>query len=216
MKKLNIALIVAALLALAATTASADMTYDFEDMIDYWTLNGWQPAAGEVSQGPLGILYDENNDVVVDSAHITQSNPLSYTHDINQEVDFIAGHSVTEAWLQLDFTNDESDDYGSILWGLIKWDLREYASYAYDGQGFVLIDEVDNDEYDLVLDIDWLNDDGMMDVTVAVSNPLGTGTAWLDHSKVYGTAVVPVPGAALLGVLGLSAAGMKLRRRKSA
>jgi len=67
----------------------------------------------------------------------------------------------------------------------------------------------------MILDIDWLNDGGILDVSVKVSNPLGTGTIWLDHSRLYGTAeapdVVPVPGAALLGMLGLAAA-RKLRR----
>jgi hypothetical protein len=176
-----------------SSSVSADL-YTFEDTIDTW--------------GPFQV----------DAAWIAQGFPLNYTHDLTQEVDFDAGDLVTEAWLELDFTNDATDDHGSRLWGIIQWDFREYATVAYDGVNWVPVTpggEVDDDAYSLVLNIDWLNNNGMLDVTVAVSNPLGTATAWLDHSKVHGTAetpVVPVPGAVLLGTLGLVAAGRKLRR----
>jgi len=63
----------------------------------------------------------------------------------------------------------------------------------------------------------WINDgsgDGILDVTVKVWNPTGVATAWLDHSVLYGDlVVVPVPGAVLLGILGLGAAVVKLRKR---
>lgn len=169
-------------------------TYGFEDTIDNW--------------GPLGL----------DSTVVVQGLPLTYTHDLNQEVDFAAGDQVAEAWLELDFTNDLSDAHGSL--GIVRWDFREYARVAFDGGSWINVAsgaEIDADAYPMVLDIDWLNDDGLLQVTLAVSNPLGTGAAWLDHSRLYGTAVtadlppVPAPGAALLGMLGL-AFGRKLRR----
>lgn len=186
-----VVLTIVTLIVSMSTTASADM-YDFSDKIDSW--------------GPLQV----------DAAWIGQEHPLSYTHDLNQKVDFAAGDKVVEAYLELDFTNDASDDYGSEFFGLIKWDFRENASYAYDGSGWIAIGEVDNGDYDLVLDVDWLNDDGMLDVTVGVSNPLGTATAWLDHSRLYGTAEavpVPVPAAGMLAMLGMSVAGVKLRKK---
>ena len=187
----------AVLLAGMCDRASADLwrgdSYDFVDVIDTWTLDG----------RPTGAF---------DSALIVQGCPLVYQHDITR-YGVPDQYQVEEAWLELDFTNDLSDMSGSVFCGLIRWDFREYARVAFDGESWVSIGEVDDGYYPLVLDIDWLNDDGILDVTVKVSNPLGTATAWLDHSVLYGNmAHVPVPGAALLGVLGLGYASMKLRR----
>lgn len=205
MKKLSIALLVAALVALTAATASAD-PYSFEDMIDTWTVLGFP----------------------VDARPIVEGYPFSYQHDITDSVDFAAGHKVTAASLELDFTTDGTDDVGSewTIFGTVYWDYREYAKIGFDGNTLEDItdysdDDLDDGQYILVLDIDWLNDDGLLDVTIDVYNDFGgllggTATAYLDHSRLYGTAVVPVPGAVLLGVLGLSAAGIKLRKNRAA
>ncbi len=211
MKKLNIALIVAALLALTAATASADLWDDYDaqpnqfvDRIEYWTLGG----------EPGGNL---------DSTPITENDPLIYTHTIT-EFDIPEEYLVTEARLNLDFSNPdgllnlEGDGFdldGGWFWN--PYDNREFVRFAYNGSAWVELGEDDGEQYDLYLDLGLLNTDGSITVTVGVWNQLGTGDVWLDHSIFYGTVeAVPVPGAALLGVLGLSAAGMKLRRRKSA
>jgi hypothetical protein len=212
MKKLSIALVVAALVALTAATASAD-PYNFEDMIDGWSYSsseGWYPDPDAPSNS---------------SAWIFEGSPLSYQHDITDSVDFGAGHKVTAASLELDFTNDGTDDVFEFM-GTVFWDYREYAKIGFDGNGLEDItdfpdDDLDDGQYMLVLNIDWLNDDGLLDVTIDVYNDFGgvlggTATAYLDHSRLYGTAVVPVPGAVLLGVLGLSAAGIKLRKNRAA
>jgi hypothetical protein len=202
LKKLTVFLCSLALVFSLAGFAGA-ASYNFEDMIDYW--------------GPLNV----------DAAFIGQNSPLSYSHDINDSVDFGAGDLVTSATLELDFTNDLTDDNGSYVqptfWGpiIFRWDYREYSRAAYDGQNW-FIGEVGNGQYDLVLDVDWLNDDGFLDVTVRVWNPLGTATAWLDHSRLYGTAAtnangngtapVPEPSTILLmgvGLLGLVAVGRR-------
>jgi hypothetical protein len=203
-KKRMIASITAAFVVCVSclgSSASAAM-YTFVDTIDTW---GWLQA---------------------DAVRFTQSDPLRYTHDLNQEVKFDAGDTVTEAYLELDFTNDASEGDGYKLTGLFKWDNREYATVGFDGVAWVQVAsgaEIDDSAYSMVLDIDWLNDDGRLDVTLTVDNSRDSADAWLDHSKLYGTAmtpeirsnptpaVVPVPGALLLGMLGL-ATTRKLRR----
>ena len=70
-----------------------------------------------------------------DAVKINEPNPLSYTHDINASVDFSAGDRMTEAWLELDFTDDigfwgEGGDYGENKFGR-RFDNREYAMYNF-------------------------------------------------------------------------------------
>lgn len=194
MKKLSIALVVAALLALTSGIASADtwngVDYDFVDMIDTWTIlgiPGW------------------------DAMPIVEGTPLTYTHTISGYL-IPDEYLVTEAWLNLDFTNDSTDKV------TILWDNREYVEVGYDGTEWHDLGEVGDGQYVLIVGIDWLNDDGKLDVTINVTNPgWNPATAYLDHSVLYGNvSVVPVPGAVLLGVLGLSAAGIKLRKNRAA
>jgi len=186
MKKIILTIATIALIGIASIASAT--TYTFDDKIDNW--------------GVLGL----------DAAFISQGNPLSYTHNINGLVNFAAGDLVTGATLELDFTNDTSDSFNNFL---LKWDFREYAKVGFDGNGWVNLGEVDNGQYNVILDIDWLNDNGLLDVTVKVRNELGTATAWLDHSRVFGTAEtapVPEPGTMVLfgaGLLGLAIYGKR-------
>ncbi len=201
---------VAALVAIAGPSAWAGLSYSFEDLIDTWTVCGQETNAMPIVEGM----------------------PFTYTHDLNDAVDFAAGDTVSEAWLELDFTNDLTDDHGSrqTIFGLVKWDYREYMRLAYDGNGFVALPaalEVDNGQYPFEIGIDWLNDDGRLDVAIDIYNQLDGCTpvngaqaaAWLDHSRLYGTAVapmpVPVPGALMLALIGVATTSLRLRRHGS-
>ena len=157
MKKLVASLIVMLLAVVFVGIASASV-YKFNDDIDNWNLSGSQYGEDQTIAHPF------------DAVLITDNNPLTYTHDITDSVDFAAGDYVTEAWLELDFTNDLSDSNGSMFWGLIKWDNREFAQYGFDGNAWQSIGEVDNSVYDMLVDIDWLNDDGRLDVSLNVTN----------------------------------------------
>jgi len=174
-------------------------TFTFEDMIDTW---GKDPLGNKIGVRP-----------------IFEGVPFTYQHDLNDNVNFAAGELVTEAWLELDFTNDLTDAVGSGFWGLIKWDYSESVTVFYTGTTWLEdLGEVDNGQYKLALIIDWLNDDGFLDVTIDVTNPLGTATAYLDHSRLYGTAAtpaVPEPATVLLlgsGLIGLAAIRKKLKK----
>jgi len=190
-RKCVLATVVAVLVVAMGGSASADLwngvDYDFVDVIDTWGSSG------------------------ADTAWIGQNDPLSYEHDITA-YDVPANFWVTEAWLSLEFTDDWLDNHGSFL--MLEWDFREYVSVGHEDGTWTEIGEVDNGQYDVVVDVDWLNDDGVLDVTLNVTNPAGNATASLDTSALYGNleSHAPIPAAAVLGMLGLVTAGLTLRK----
>ncbi|MDI6447856.1 hypothetical protein [Anaerobaca lacustris] len=75
------------------------------------------------------------------------------------------------------------------------------------------------EDFEFQIDADWLNSSGgSLTVALRANSAYGSDSGtYLKRSVLSGdVSVVPVPGAVLLGVLGLGAAGMKLRRRNAA
>jgi hypothetical protein len=186
-----------AIIMLATSSIASATSYSFVDRIDNWS--------------PFGIS---------DVALIVEGIPFNYTHDIRDNVNFAAGDTITSAELQLDFTDDLTDSV-SKLFGVITWDNREFSKVGFDGSNWVDLGEVDNGQCQMVLDIDWLNDNGMLDVTIKVNNPgWNLGTAYLDHSILTGTAETlpapaPVPEPSTFILLGAGLAGLGFARRRS-
>ena len=151
----------------------------------------------------------------LDIVPIVEGIGLTYQHDINQEVG--PNYDVEWAELCLDFDLDLTDAYLQIM-GVFVFDFREFTFVQYDGSGWQYVDEVDNDNEYLTVGIDWLNDDGLLDVSIQVYNYAGNpATAYLDKSKLYGCAKpVPEPSTMLLlgaGLLGVVAYGRKRMKK---
>jgi len=174
--------------------------YNFTDTIEYWNVSGTSYGATKTSAH------------VLDSVLITENNTLNYVHDINDSVDFAAGHMVTSASLQLDFTNDLLDVEFTHWYDKWMANTTEHIYYGFDGSAWTYLGEVDNGQYNIGIDLALLNIDGKLAVSLAVSNwDNGNTSAWLDHSTLSGTAV-PEPATMLL--MGLGLAGLVAYNRK--
>jgi len=142
---------------------------------------------------------------------IDEGDTYTYEHDLATAVPplVIPPDEVTWAKLKLTFCDDECIDFLSKEFAYVSLD---------DGEQTWGWKEVDSGTYRIKLDTELLNDDGILKVAVTIDdNCLGWfldcfngADVYLCRSEVYGE-YVPLPGAVLLGVLGLAAAGRKLR-----
>jgi len=192
MKKFSIALVVACLMALTAGTVSAEVYTDFvevnEQLSAGWEGPWWNPVPGE------------------DSVSWSHSNPYdggdyedALAMNLIEKVELtIVASGMQEFWEQLNvvgitFTDKDNDDH----------------FLGYLGAGSTTFE----------LEADWLNGVDVLATLTFASDAWwdGMDTACIVSSTLTVTGEpVPVPGAVLLGVLGLGAAGMKLRRRNAA
>lgn len=170
--------------ALLCAGPAAATPYVFEDLIDDWT------------------IFD------LDAVPIIQGHPLHYQHNILDD-GFTVGDEILYATLEFDFTNDRSDAHRRIFG--FRFDFREFVSGSTGGSPFNL-GEVDNGQHTINIDVALLAN-GTLDVWLGVNNPLGTGTVWLDHSKLSGSASA-VPEPATLALMGLGILGIGFARRK--
>lgn len=183
----NTGLILGIIISVLLAMGTVAQATPFEDMIDTWTYLG----------------------VPVDARPVFEGCPFTYTHDINDSVNFASGGVVKSAWLELDFTNDLTDlRIGNIL------DGREFVTAGFDANSQVwVIGEVDNGQYSVFVDIGLLNIDGLLNVTISVANNgWNEATAYLDHSRLYGEAPEPLTILLLgLGLCGLTAVRKRMK-----
>ena len=147
--------------------------------------------------------------------YIGEGQTYTYSHDLASALPplTIPGDTVTSATLKLTFDDDEF--LGDF------WSPLEYAWVELDDTGTWGWTEVNDGTYPIPVNIAWLNDNGILKVEVTIDDdPLSDYWDGRNYADVYLTkselcgefTPVPVPGAILLGILGLSVAGLKLRK----
>ncbi len=177
--------IVVASIALAGRPVSADFT----NIIDFTSLSNPYWSAGDSS------VYGKM---------VVNGTDFSYVHDISYLGDF-PGDVVTSATLALTFRDDEADG-GTRNNEITKVGVWSGSDWFWSNLGNVESGDYTGPD----IDVGWLNDDGRLSVTIAVTN--NSGDVYLKTSMLSGMAAVPVPAGIVLSVLGFAVAGWKLRR----
>ena len=137
--------------------------------------------------------------------------PRTVTHDLSSAtppVDVSGLHVITSATLTLALKDDVTCEMAP--------ETPEYAYVSLDGHDWIVLGEVDYPllDYSMNVPVSYL-DDGLLKVEVRGGYPesgVYEDFKWLQSTLSGEFSVIPVPGAVLLGILGLGAAGIKLRK----
>lgn len=184
MRKLLIVLSSILLLGLRVTNAAA-VPYEFEDTLG----------------------FDAND------GYIATGEPLFYQHDINSQVDFANGDTITDATLELTFNDDDGDSL-RLSWNprnLVFNDTRKFALVGYDYESgrwkrINDVGEINDGKYEFIVGVDCLNNDGFLDVGIGVWNFSSKADVRLESSVLSGHAdgpdTLPVPELPTLLLVG--------------
>jgi len=189
MKKFSIAIVVACLMALTAGTVSAEVYTDFVQVNKYLSA-GWEGPWWNPVPGTDSVSWSHSNPY--DGGDYEAALAMNLIDEVTLTVK-ASGIATGDDFVGITFTDKDGVDHylGLLVNGDNTWNLDENWLNGVEVTG--TLNFVSNVWYD------WMDDACIISSTLTV-----TGEP------------VPVPGAVLLGVLGLGAAGMKLRRRNAA
>lgn len=149
-------------------------------------------------------------DALTINVRVYEGSPFSYHHDLTGYVDFANGEYVSEAILRL-----KLDGTGDLS--------REFVDYKLDNGNWIYLGEPGGlftgttETYKLVDIENYINDDGILNVMISVSNPSRWSTADVDvlKSVVKGkTYMASVPEPATMILMGLGLVGLAGASRK--
>lgn len=158
-------------------------------------------AASAESYGFLDIINNWGGDEI-------PNDPVAYEyqHDISDDVNFAAGDEVSDAYLWLGFKCGYDDELTRI---------------QFDDTGWQPVNDLNNNWWGLLtIDVDWLNDDGLLNVALTFQNPGDTPLPILYSSVLGGWAQTgsgspaPVPEPCTMILLGMGLVGIGVPGRK--